>query len=148
MGWHSPRIRYYESRGLIPVRRQPNGYRDYPKDALLILEIISTAKRAEFSLDEISDILPAGASRWNQEKIVASLESKVVDIETLQGQLSDRRDELLRLIIFIKNGPRRNECLDNVREALDSLRPATYAERPRNLSRTPTRSAKATPSAR
>jgi DNA-binding transcriptional MerR regulator len=124
-GMAQSRIRYYESRGLIPVRRQPNGYRDYPKDALLILEIITTAKRAEFSLDEISDILPAGAGRWNHEKIVASLESKVVDIEKLQEQLSDTRDELLRLITFIKTRPRRNECLDNVREALDSVRPAT-----------------------
>ena len=123
-GMAQSRIRYYESRGLIPVRRQANSYRDYPKDALLILEIITTAKRAEFSLDEISAILPAGAGRWNHEKIVASLERKVVDIETLQEQLNETRDELLRLITFIKTRPRHTSCVDNIRQALDSVRPA------------------------
>jgi DNA-binding transcriptional MerR regulator len=122
-GMAQSRIRYYESRGFIPVRRASNGYRDYPKDALLILEIITTAKRAEFSLNEISAILPGRAGRWNHERIVASLERKVLDIERLQEQLDDTKDELLRLITFIKTRPRRNECLDNVRDALDSVRP-------------------------
>jgi DNA-binding transcriptional MerR regulator len=123
-GMTQSRIRYYESRGLIPVRRQANGYRDYPQDALLILEIIATAKRAAFSLDEIGAILPNGTSRWNQERLVASLQRKVIDIETLQSQLHDTKDELLRMITFIKRGPRHNACVDNIREALDSVRPA------------------------
>jgi DNA-binding transcriptional MerR regulator len=121
-GMAQSRIRYYESRGLIPVRRQANGYRDYPQDALLILEIITAAKRAKFSLDEISTIIPTGAGQWNQEKIVASLERKVVDIEALQAQLNDTREELLRLIGFINARRKNNECLDNVRDALDSVR--------------------------
>jgi DNA-binding transcriptional MerR regulator len=124
-GMSQSRIRYYESRGLVPARRGPNGYRDYPQDALLILEIIATAKRAAFSLDEIGAIIPTGASRWNQEQLVTSLQRKVVDIETLQEQLNDTRDEILRLIAFIKARPRHSTCVDNVREALDSLRPAT-----------------------
>jgi DNA-binding transcriptional MerR regulator len=124
-GMTQSRIRYYESRGLIPVRRQPNGYREYPKDALLILEIIATAKRAAFSLDEIGAILPTGASRWNQDRLIASLQSKVADIETLQEQLNDTRDELLRMITFIKTGPKHSTCVDTIREALDSVRPAT-----------------------
>jgi DNA-binding transcriptional MerR regulator len=123
-GMTQSRIRYYESRGLVPVLRQPNGYRNYPKDALLILEIIAAAKRAAFSLDEIGAILPTGASRWNQERLVASLQRKVFDIETLQEQLNDTRDELLRLITFIKTRPGHNTCVDNIREALDSVRPA------------------------
>jgi DNA-binding transcriptional MerR regulator len=121
-GMAQSRIRYYESRGLIPVRRQANGYRDYPQDALLILEIITAAKRAKFSLDEISAILPTGAGQWNQEKIVASLERKVVDIEALQEQLNDTREELLRLIGFINTRRKNDECLDNVRDALESVR--------------------------
>lgn len=124
-GMPQSRIRYYESRGLVPVRRQPNGYRDYPKDALPILEIIAAAKRAAFSLDEIGAILPTGASGWNQEQIVVSLQRKAVDIEVLQEQLNDTRGELLRLIAFIKTLPGRTDCTENIREALDSVRPAT-----------------------
>jgi DNA-binding transcriptional MerR regulator len=128
-GMTQSRIRYYESRGLLPVGRQPNGYRDYPKDALLILEIIAAAKRAAFSLDEINAILPDGASSWNHERLVASLHRKVADIETLQKQLNDTKDELLRLIAFVKKQPRHNSCFENIRDALDSIGPATSREK-------------------
>jgi DNA-binding transcriptional MerR regulator len=124
-GMARSQIRYYESRGLVPVRRQPNGYRDYPNEALLILEIITTAKRSDFSLDEISTILPAGAGRWDHEQIVASLERKVVDIVALQERLNDTREQLLRLITFVKTRRGDNECLDNVRDALDSVKQST-----------------------
>ena len=52
-GLTASRIRFYESLGLLPmVERMPNGYRRYPRDAQLLLELIDTAQQAGFSLDE------------------------------------------------------------------------------------------------
>lgn len=125
-GMAASRIRFYESAGLIePVGRQPNGYREYRKEALLTLEIINAAKRAGFSLDEIKALLPNGTSGWNREGLLHSLENKAADIALLQERLSQTKDDLLRLVAFIKTRPRRSECADNVREALNAIRSAS-----------------------
>lgn len=48
------RIRFYEASGLIKsVERKANGYRDYAPDTEWVLEIITGAQAAGFSLDEI-----------------------------------------------------------------------------------------------
>ncbi len=44
-GLTASRIRFYEAAGLIlAVERQANGYRDYPPEAVWILEIIASAQ--------------------------------------------------------------------------------------------------------
>jgi DNA-binding transcriptional MerR regulator len=43
---------------LKPVARRPNGYRMYPPEAALMLDLITIAQRAGFSLDEIRALLP------------------------------------------------------------------------------------------
>jgi len=48
------RIRFYEASGLISVvERGANNYREYTPDAVLLLEIITSAQNAGFSLQEI-----------------------------------------------------------------------------------------------
>ena len=52
-GLTASRIRFYEANGLMPsVTRQANGYRDYDEDAVWILEIITGAQAAGFTLDD------------------------------------------------------------------------------------------------
>lgn len=48
-GLAASRIRFYEEAGLLVVQRQANGYRDYPEQAVLLLELITGAQRAGFS---------------------------------------------------------------------------------------------------
>jgi DNA-binding transcriptional MerR regulator len=53
------KIRFYEAQGLLPkVERRVNGYREYPPHVIQVLEIISTAQRGGFSLNEIRPLLP------------------------------------------------------------------------------------------
>jgi DNA-binding transcriptional MerR regulator len=47
-------LRFYERQGLLQARRQANGYRDYPPEAVEWLGYIRTAQRLGFSLQEIA----------------------------------------------------------------------------------------------
>lgn len=51
-------IRYYESIGVLPApNRNPNGYRDYDTVDLERLRLVAGARKLEFSLDDITEIL-------------------------------------------------------------------------------------------
>ena len=63
-GLNPSRIRFYESIGLLKmVERQANGYRRYPPEAVLVLNLITTAQKAGFSLDELRGLLPDDLSQ-------------------------------------------------------------------------------------
>jgi DNA-binding transcriptional MerR regulator len=51
-------IRYYEGMGLLPApSRRPNGYREYAEDDVDRLKLVAGARRLDFSLAEIGEIL-------------------------------------------------------------------------------------------
>lgn len=51
-------IRYYEEIGLLPSPpRQPNGYRQYSLADVERLRLVAGARRLDFSLDEIRELL-------------------------------------------------------------------------------------------
>ncbi len=51
-------IRYYEDVGLLPMAtRQPNGYREYREADVDRLKLVAGARRLDFSLAEISEII-------------------------------------------------------------------------------------------
>ena len=51
-------IRYYEEIALLPPpNRKPNGYRDYSETDIERLKLVSGARRLDFSLAEIKEIL-------------------------------------------------------------------------------------------
>ena len=51
-------IRYYEEIALLPPpKRKPNGYRDYSEADIERLKLVSGARRLDFSLAEIKEIL-------------------------------------------------------------------------------------------
>jgi MerR family redox-sensitive transcriptional activator SoxR len=56
-GMSTSRIRYYESRGLLPEPERVAGRRRYTDDVLRRLTIIDAAQRAGFTLEEIRDLL-------------------------------------------------------------------------------------------
>ncbi len=51
-------IRYYEEMGLLPTPvRKPNGYREYHEADVDRLKLVAGARRLDFSLAEISEII-------------------------------------------------------------------------------------------
>jgi DNA-binding transcriptional MerR regulator len=100
IGLAPSKIRFYEAHGLIaPVQRRANGYRDYLPQSAQLLQIIITAQAAGFSLDEIHHLLPTvGMEKWNWERLIATLERKVAEIELLQRRLRQNKAKLLKVI--------------------------------------------------
>ena len=122
------RIRFYESSGLIRgVERKDNGYREYGPEALWTLDIITSAQRAGFSLDEIRNLLPNDQARWQHEALLASLERKVTEIELLQQRLAQNKAQLLVAIDSVKNRPDALACTDRAQWVLEQLRESAGA---------------------
>ncbi|MFT3898442.1 MAG: MerR family transcriptional regulator [Thermomonas sp.] len=134
------RIRFYERIGLLKaVERQANGYRTYPEDAVLVLQLIAAAQKAGFSLDELRALLPNELATMEYGDLMGSLRRKVQDIEALQVQLAENRAHLLALLAQIEAKPAGMDCAENARRVLSemhvaaqpSLSPKPRASRPR-----------------
>lgn len=122
-GLTASRIRFYESAGLLhAVARQANGYRDYPPQAASMLEIIDSAQRAGFSLEQIRHLLPLGDGSWNHDELLVALKAKVAEIEVLQKRLKQNKARLRVAIESIENRPDGIDCADNRMRVLDRLR--------------------------
>lgn len=122
-GLTASRIRFYESSGLISaVRRKANGYREYAPEALLSLEIITSAQNAGFSLDEIRLLLPPDLNSWQRDELLTGLKHKVAEIEALQERLAQSRGQLLVVIQNIEAMPVGMNCADNTKRVLEHLR--------------------------
>jgi DNA-binding transcriptional MerR regulator len=67
------RIRFYEEQGLISATRQANGYRAYSPNALVTLNIIVSAQRARFALEDISGLLPSEDAAWRHDELLSAL---------------------------------------------------------------------------
>ncbi|MBX3531546.1 MAG: MerR family transcriptional regulator [Rhizobiaceae bacterium] len=121
-GLTASRIRFYESQGLLPmVGRMPNGYRHYPGDTRLVLELIDTAQQAGFSLEEIRTLLPADLKRWDHGALVATLRRKLNDISALQARLAQSKTQLQALLGDIESKPDDMTCADNARRVLSRM---------------------------
>lgn len=117
------RIRFYEASGLIrTVGRKANGYRDYTDDAVWVLEMITSAQAAGFSLEEIRQLLPVNASGWQHGELLDGLKRKVEEIDLLQQRLARNKEQLLLVIDGIESKPEGMPCVDNTQRVLDRLR--------------------------
>ncbi|MFT4067328.1 MerR family transcriptional regulator [Paraburkholderia sp.] len=122
-GLTASRIRFYESTGLInAVERKANGYRDYPPEALSVLEIIASAQRAGFTLDQIRHLLPVKQGNWQHEALLLALRQKVAEIDEMQARLNRNRAQLLVAIESIENRPKDLNCSDRADWVLGRLR--------------------------
>ncbi|OCP23604.1 MULTISPECIES: MerR family transcriptional regulator [unclassified Ensifer] len=121
-GLTSSRIRFYESAGLLnTVERRPNGYRTYPSEAVLVLELITTAQNAGFSLDEIRTLLPPDLEQWEHGVLTETLRRKVADIEAMEVRLSQSKAQLIALINDIETKPDDIDCATNARRVLTRM---------------------------
>lgn len=121
-GLATSRIRFYERIGLLKAaRRQANGYRSYPDDAVLTLKLIATGQRAGFSLDELRALLPSDLASWEHGSLLDTLRHKVQDIEALQAQLAQSRAHLVELIAQIEAKPQDMDCAANARRVLSEM---------------------------
>lgn len=137
-GLAASRIRFYERIGLLKAaERQANGYRSYPADAVLMLQLIATAQRAGFSLDELRALLPGDLSKWERGTLLDTLRRKVEDIETLQAQLAKSKAQLVELMAQIEAKPDDMSCTANARRVLSEMKLSSLASeaRPTKASR-------------
>ena len=121
-GLTNSRIRFYESIGLLKtVDRRPNGYRTYPLESVLVLELITTAQKAGFSLGEIRTLLPPDLGQWDHDALIETLRSKVNDIDALQRRLKQSKAQLLALIGDIEERPDDIDCATNARRVMSNM---------------------------
>jgi len=122
-GLSASRIRFYESSGLIhAVERKANGYRDYPSETVWLLEIITHAQSAGFSLDEIKHLLPVASNTWEYDELLASLKRKITEIEALLKRLEHNRAQLLVAVDSIERGMVGMSCADKPEWLFNRLR--------------------------
>ena len=113
-------IRFYESKGLLnAVRRQANGYRDYPLEAVAVLSIIVNAQQTGFTLDEIKQVLPEEFSTWRHDELLGILNKKIGDIEAMEVRLAQSKAQLRALIQMIDAKPEGMACEDNAIRVMD-----------------------------
>jgi len=117
------RIRFYESSGLIKsVERKANGYRDYAPDTKWVLEVITAAQAAGFSLEEIRQLMPMNASGWQHDELLSGLKQKVEEIAVLQQRLAHNKAQLLLVIKGIEGKPESMACAENAQMLINRLR--------------------------
>jgi DNA-binding transcriptional MerR regulator len=121
-GLSQSRIRFYEKVGLLKaVNRRSNGYRDYPPEAVVILELIATAQSSGFGLEEIRALLPNEQEQWNHGALLDTLRRKVADITSLEARLKRNKAQLITVINEIEARPDDIDCATNARRVLSRL---------------------------
>ncbi|MGW6688459.1 MerR family transcriptional regulator [Streptomyces sp. NPDC054961] len=91
-------LRYYEARGLLPARRDGNGYRTYGEEDLRLLHEIRTLQDFGFDLEETRPFVeclraghPAGDSC---PASLAVYRRKLAELDGLIGRLTGVRDQV------------------------------------------------------
>jgi DNA-binding transcriptional MerR regulator len=89
-------LRHYERKGVLPrPRRSPNGYREYPPEALARVLLVRRALAFGFTLDELARVLRARERDGSPCKEVRALAaSKLAGVEARLEELATLRDEL------------------------------------------------------
>ncbi|MFS0653869.1 MerR family transcriptional regulator [Bacillus sp. 179-C3.3 HS] len=91
-GVHIETIRFYENEGVLPEpKRAQNGYRLYDKKYLLMLSFITEARKLDFSLKEISEIIRSLFEKQSITEAEQLLEKKVADIQKTIQELNKRK---------------------------------------------------------
>ena len=124
-GFAPSRIRFYERIGLLKaVKRQSNGYRTYPSEAVLLLELIESGQQAGFSLDELRALLPSDLTQWDHDSLLTALRGKIRDIEEIQAKLAESKDQLIKVLNEIEAKPEDMDCATNAKRLLSQFAPS------------------------
>lgn len=92
-------LRHYERKGLLQCRRSPNGYREYPREALDRVRLVQRALSVGFSLDELGrvfEIRDRGGAPCREVQALAA--EKLESMEEQIRDLIELRDQLRALI--------------------------------------------------
>ncbi|MBS0474783.1 MAG: MerR family transcriptional regulator [Proteobacteria bacterium] len=118
-GQSQSRIRFYEKVGLLRlVDRRANGYRSYPPEALVVLNLIDTAQHAGFSLDEIRRMVPSDLDTWQHDGLLDALRAKVAEIDALEAKLARSKAQIVALLAEIEAKPGDLDCKANARRVM------------------------------
>lgn len=89
-------LRHYERKGVLPrPRRDTNGYRQYPPEALDRVLLVRRALAVGFTLDELARVLSVrdrGAAPCREVRALAA--AKLAEIEERLAELTELRGEL------------------------------------------------------
>ncbi|MFZ8169108.1 MerR family transcriptional regulator [Alteromonas macleodii] len=121
-GLATSKIRFYEDIGLLKlVNRSANGYRTYPPEAEVILNLISNGQKAGFSLDELRKLLPADLEHWQHDNLLDALHSKLADIEDLERKLAESKQQLKNILAEVEAKPGDIDCAENARRVISQI---------------------------
>lgn len=93
-GLRKSAIRYYEEIGLLPEAERVSGQRVYDPSILRRLAMIEVSQRAGLTLDEIRELIDAGAGPIS-DQLAALAERKLPDVEALIARAQAMREWLL-----------------------------------------------------
>lgn len=82
-------VRYYQTRGLIPVPPESSSYRQYPVTLIARIHFIKRAQELGFSLDEIIELLQL--DEQTDRKTIRQLASAKIE------QIQQKLDDLVRM---------------------------------------------------
>lgn len=98
VGMSTRTLRYYESRGLLPARRNANGYRVYDERDLRLVEQIRTLRDFGFELEETRpfvECLRAGHPEGDScPASLAVYRRKLAELDVLIGELQSVRAQV------------------------------------------------------
>ncbi|MFC8719141.1 MerR family transcriptional regulator [Kitasatospora sp. NPDC057198] len=91
-------LRFYERAGLLAPHRLPNGYRDFPPEAVPWLRYVRTAQALGFSLAEIArtgaelSVAPDAAEQLSElfRQKIALIDARTAELAALRADLAER----------------------------------------------------------
>lgn len=85
-------LRYYERRGLLTrAGRTASGHRQYPARTVTLVRMIKNAQHLGFSLDEVAELIAAGA---DPDQTAAIAARKLAEVDTQIARLTLIREAL------------------------------------------------------
>ncbi len=121
-GLTASKIRFYEKIGLFKtVKRKANGYRSYPPEAVMVLDMITTGQQAGFSLDELRVLLPTDLSQWDHQQLLSTLKQKVKDLEDIEKKIAENKAKLLGILNEIEAKPDEMDCSANAERVMSQF---------------------------
>lgn len=121
-GLTASKIRFYEKIGLFKtVKRKANGYRTYPPEAVMVLDMITTGQQAGFSLDELRTLLPTDLSQWDHHQLLSTLQQKVKELEEIEQKIARNKAKLLAVLNEIEAKPQDMNCAQNAERVMSQF---------------------------
>jgi DNA-binding transcriptional MerR regulator len=103
-GVSTSKIRFYESRGLLPnAPRASNGYRTYDPADLRVVRLIDRARALGFSLRDVARFMSRPAEeRRAKTGLVQALGGKLAEIDEHLAEVTARRIEVVALLAELR----------------------------------------------